>query len=126
MNGVLVATTSTVPASIQLRTETDFQIGHNASDSGSHSLRAAVDVIQVYKKALFPEQVEFLFNNPGQSTPWRSALSSLQQEYNEYETIKSWNDNRSLFGTIEWLALPRRKGLESDRIHGEYIWCLKR
>ena len=64
VNGVLDVSTTSVPTSIQLKT-TPFQIGHNASDSGSYPLKAAVDDVQVYDQALTADDVTFLYNNPG-------------------------------------------------------------
>jgi len=69
VNGALDVSTTSVPTSIQLKT-TPFQMGHNASDSGSYPLKAAVDDVQVYNEALSADDVAFLFNNPG------SALGS--------------------------------------------------
>ena len=74
VNGVLEAEdTSAIPTAIQL-TVTPFQIGHNASDSGSNALQAAVDDIQVYDQALSAADVALLFNNPGVVIPEPSTV----------------------------------------------------
>jgi len=67
-NGVLDVSTTTVPTSIQLKS-TPFQIGHNAADSGSYPLNAAVDDIQVYDQALSSAQIAYLYNSPGNTLP---------------------------------------------------------
>lgn len=57
VNGVLNASDVTsVPTSIQLKA-TDFQMGHNAADSGSYPLNAAVDDVRIYNRALSAKEV---------------------------------------------------------------------
>ncbi|MBT3191932.1 MAG: hypothetical protein HN341_05195, partial [Verrucomicrobia bacterium] len=57
VNGVLEASDeSSVPTSIQLKT-TDFQIGHNAADSGGYPLNAAVDDVRVYDSVMTPAEI---------------------------------------------------------------------
>ena len=66
VNGVLnVSDRTSVPTEIQWVPATPFRIGHNASNRGSNPLHAAVDEIQVYARALSPEEISFLFHNPG-------------------------------------------------------------
>ena len=69
VNGVEVASTPTVPDSIQ-SVNTPFQIGHNASDSGGFPFLGAVDEVRVYDEALSESDLaELAEGSPGDSAP---------------------------------------------------------
>lgn len=66
VNGVLDASTTSVPTSIQSKS-TPFQIGQNAADSG-YPFNGAVDDIAVYNQALSAAEVAALFNLASEPT----------------------------------------------------------
>lgn len=122
VNGVEVAATNTVPSSIQSM-NTPFQIGHNASNSGSFPFLGAVDEVRVYDEALSVADLEAL---AGGSPADAGLVLDLAHDESTGEFTFTWNGEEGksyrILGNADlgsdpatWLAVPGLSGVSSPQ-----------